>query len=68
MKPPPDLTPLRRQAADTLRRARKMPRGPYRNDLRQLASGLLRLEKMNLGARQSPGWGFSDFQNKTGER
>jgi hypothetical protein len=36
---------LRRQAAATLRRARRLPVGPYRNDLRQLAIGLLWLER-----------------------
>ena len=55
MKPPSDLdaSPLRRQAADALRRARKLPIGHNRNDLRQLAMGLLWLEKKNLsGPRQ----------------
>jgi hypothetical protein len=48
----PDLTasritalPLREHAADALRRARKLPIGPDRNDLRQLAVGLKWLEK-----------------------
>src|SRR2546421_9929508 len=39
------ISPLRRQAADALRRARKLPVGHDRNDLRQLALGLLWLEK-----------------------
>ena len=39
------ITPIRRQAADALRRARKLPVGHDRNDLRQLAIGLLWLEK-----------------------
>jgi hypothetical protein len=43
-------SPLREQAANTLLRARKLPRGPYRNDLRQLGVGLLRLYKMGLRA------------------
>jgi len=38
-------SPLRRQAADALRRARKLPVGHARNDLRQLALGLRWLEK-----------------------
>jgi hypothetical protein len=38
---------LRKHAADPLRRARKLPVGPHRNDLRQLAMGLLWLEKNN---------------------
>ncbi len=52
MKRPSDtqLSPLRRQAADALRRARKLPVGDARNDLRQLAIGLLWLEKRNLKA------------------
>jgi hypothetical protein len=32
-------------AVDALRRARKLPVGPYRNDLRQLAMGLRWLDK-----------------------
>jgi hypothetical protein len=39
------VTPIRRHAADVLRRARKLPIGHARNDLRQLAMGLLWLEK-----------------------
>jgi len=52
MKRPSDTlpSPLRRQAADALRRARKLPVGDARNDLRQLAIGLLWLEKRNLKA------------------
>jgi hypothetical protein len=38
-------SPLRRQAADVLKRARRLPVGPHRNDLRQLAIGLLWLER-----------------------
>jgi hypothetical protein len=33
-------SPLRRQAADVLLRARKLPPGPDRNDLRQLGARL----------------------------
>ncbi len=40
-----EVSPLRRHAADALRRARKLPVGHARNDLRQLAAGLLWLEK-----------------------
>jgi hypothetical protein len=43
-------SPLRTQAADTLRRARKLPPGPHRNDLRQLAFGLLKLDKQGMKA------------------
>ncbi len=52
MKHPSDMpvSALRRQAADALRRARKLPAGSDRNDLRQLAVGLLWFEKQRLGA------------------
>jgi hypothetical protein len=39
------VSPIREQAIDALRRARKLPVGPYRNDLRQLAMGLRWLEQ-----------------------
>ena len=44
------LAPFRRQAADVLRRARQLPIGHARNDLRQLAMGLLWLDKRNREA------------------
>jgi hypothetical protein len=52
IKRPSDIqpSPLRRQAADVLRRARRLPVGHDRNNLRQLASGLLWLDKRNLQA------------------
>jgi hypothetical protein len=68
MKAEPDVTPRRRQAADILRRARKLPRGPYRNDLRLLAAGLLRLDGMHLATRQSPSQKFVDFPNLPHQR
>jgi hypothetical protein len=40
--------PIIVQAADVLRRARKLPIGSARNDLRQLAQGLLRLHQAGL--------------------
>jgi hypothetical protein len=43
-------SPLRKTAADALRQARRLPIGHERNDLRQLAMGLLWLEKKNLQA------------------
>jgi hypothetical protein len=43
-------SPIREQAAETLLRARKLPQGPYRNDLRQLGRELLRLHKLGLRA------------------
>jgi hypothetical protein len=45
-----DVSPLRRHAADALRRARKLPVGHARNDLRPLAVGLRWLEKRGLQA------------------
>ena len=50
MKRAPDAedSPRRRHAADALRRARKLPIGHERNDLRQLAMGLLWLERKGL--------------------
>ena len=42
------ISPIRRHAAGVLRRARKLPVGHARNDLRQLAMGLLWLEKKAL--------------------
>jgi len=47
----PKDTPLRRQVADVLRRARKLPIGHDRNDLRQLAIGLLWLERRGLASQ-----------------
>jgi hypothetical protein len=38
--------PIIIQATDVLRRARKLPPGPARNDLRQLAQGLLKLHRV----------------------
>jgi hypothetical protein len=44
------VSPVRKHASDALRRARMLPIGPNRNDLRQLAMGLLWLEKQRLNA------------------
>jgi hypothetical protein len=44
------ISPIRRQAADALSRARKLPVGHERNDLRQVAVGLLWLEKRGYAA------------------
>jgi hypothetical protein len=46
--PTKEVSPLRRHAADALRRARKLPVGHARNDLRQLAMGLRWLERKGL--------------------
>jgi hypothetical protein len=46
-----DISPLRRHAADALRRARKLSIGHERNDLRQLAMGLLWLDRKGLDAK-----------------
>ena len=40
-----ERSPLERQVADVLRRARRLPIGGDRNDLRQLAVGLLWLHR-----------------------
>ena len=39
------ISKLRLHATDALRRARKLPIGPARNDLRQLAIGLIWLDR-----------------------
>jgi hypothetical protein len=41
---------LEQQAADALRRARRLPIGADRNDLRQLAMGLLWLHRNGMDA------------------
>jgi hypothetical protein len=41
---------LEKQAADVLRRARRLPIGAARNDLRQLAMGLLWLHRNGMDA------------------
>ena len=45
-----ERSPLERQVADVLRRARSLPIGPDRNDLRQLAVGLLWLHRKGMDA------------------
>lgn len=45
-----DRSPLELQAADALRRARRLPVGADRNDLRQLAMGLLWLHRRGMEA------------------
>jgi type II secretory pathway predicted ATPase ExeA len=42
--------PIIVQVADILRRARKLPPGPARNDLRQVARGLLNLHRAGIRA------------------
>jgi len=44
------LSALEEQAADALRRARRLPVGPTRNDLRQLAKELLWLNRNGMDA------------------
>lgn len=53
MKDPSDMvvSPLKRQATEALRSARKLPVGPDRNDLRQLAVGLRFLDKQRLKSK-----------------
>jgi len=43
-----ELSALERQAADALRRARRLPVGAARNDLRQLGMGLLWLHRNGM--------------------
>jgi hypothetical protein len=45
---------LRAQATDALCRARALPVGPHRNDLRQIACGLLWLERRQLADDTNP--------------
>jgi hypothetical protein len=45
-----ELSALELQAADALRRARRLPVGAHRNDLRQLAVGLLWLHRKGMVA------------------
>ena len=67
-----DASPLRRLAADALMRARKLPVGHDRNDLRQLAMELLWLEKRNLQAtvqdRISAMLAMTELRRGTSER
>jgi hypothetical protein len=53
MKTPSELATsfLRKRAAEALQQARKLPVGPDRNDLRQLAVGLIWLQKKGLAAK-----------------
>jgi hypothetical protein len=44
------MSPLKKHAVDALRRARKLPVGPHRNDLRQLAICLRHLDREGIGA------------------
>jgi hypothetical protein len=50
MKRPGTKPPVLIQAADVLRRARRLPVGPARNDLRQLARGLVNLHRLGVNA------------------
>jgi len=44
----PERSPLEREVVEILRRARSLPVGPDRNDLRQLAVGLLWLHRKGM--------------------
>jgi len=58
------FSPLEKQAADTLRRARRLPPGSDRNDLRQLASALLWLHRNGMDAlvkRRRQVWESNDI-------
>jgi hypothetical protein len=49
-QPDSAISPIRRQATEALKRARKLPIGQARNDLRQLALGLRWLERKGFVA------------------
>jgi hypothetical protein len=57
-------SPLERQVADVLRRARSLPIGPDRNDLRQLAVGLLWLHRKGKDASVETHGSTSDIQEQ----
>jgi hypothetical protein len=62
-------SPLRLQVADALRRARHLPIGPDRNDLRQLAIGLLWLERhrdVRIAAQAVAEWRERRWQRRSG--
>jgi hypothetical protein len=46
-------SPLLQQATELLQRARKEPPGPHRNDLRQLATALLKMYRSGIRANVS---------------
>lgn len=48
MSDPSAKPPVVRQVEDILRRARKLPPGPTRNDLRQFARALLKLHRAGV--------------------
>jgi hypothetical protein len=48
MSEPDPRPPVIRQVEDVLRRARKLPAGPTRNDLRQFAQALLKLHRAGV--------------------
>jgi hypothetical protein len=50
------LSALEQQAANALRRARRLPIGADRNDLRQLARGLLWLHRNGMDALMKQRW------------
>jgi hypothetical protein len=58
--------PIILHAADALRRARKLPIGPARNDLRQLARGLRDLHRAgayaHLQSNESPAMGSESMR------
>jgi hypothetical protein len=60
-----DMSPLEKQAADALRRARRLPIGPSRNDLRQLAIGLLWLHRNGMKALEQARANTIAGQDKT---
>jgi hypothetical protein len=51
-----ERSPLESQVADVLRRARNLPIGADRNDLRQLAMGLLWLHRKGMATSFATYW------------
>jgi hypothetical protein len=61
-----ERSPLERQAADALRRARRLPIGKDRNDLRQLALGLRWLHRKGADASFGTYESMSHLNEKPG--
>jgi hypothetical protein len=61
-----ELSALEQQAADALRRARRLPLGATRSDLRQLAKELLWLNRNGMDALVERQNTFHDADDDTG--
>jgi hypothetical protein len=64
MSQPDSPSRLRLHATDALRRARKLPIGAARNDLRQLALGLIWLDRKGVTADVEYRLGAADGSEK----